>query len=228
MKLYFLALLISIVITITSAQAQECNASIAISNNDSLKIALSQPQKSNVTTSNDSGNIQMAVGQKTCNVILLKKFQVVEYDKDTLARFGVGKKEEAKQEMYNITISNNGDTRATNVSVSAVLDKGMKFESTRYYEVNRGKLGVTRDPIEFEEDTKTNLSWDISILEPEETKSIIFEVYLKPEVNNTNVSLNVTGEVGNCPINENRKKPEVETCVFNKDQRVCPDWSYPK
>lgn len=229
MRLYFLALLISIVITITSAQAQECNASVAISNNDSTKIALSQPQKSNAATNSAIENIDTA-GEELCegNVILVKYFLVVEYDKDTSARFGIGAKEKAKQEMYNISILNKGDTRVTNVTVSAVLGKGMKFESTRYYEASRGKLGVTREPIEFEKDTNTTLTWDIGMLEPEETVSIIFEAYIKPEVNNTNVALNVTGNVGTSPVCAKRGKPDVETCIFNKDQRTCPDWSYPK
>lgn len=98
--------------------------------------------------------------------------------------------------MYNISITNEYDTRITDVSVSAQLIKGMKFESTRYYEANRGLLNVTSAPIEFKNDTETKLILDIGMLEPEETKSIILETYIKSYVTDANLTVEVTGKLG--------------------------------
>ena len=250
MKFYFLVLIL-ILTSIASVQPQECDAAGELSDDDRREMVSSQPQKSNATdNASTNGSSQMDPSQlpksdaatntsvndslqrATCESSgdkLKLSLRILEFDKNTSARFGVGKKEAAKQEMYNISITNEYDTRITDVSVSAQLIKGMKFESTRYYEANRGLLNVTSAPIEFKNDTETKLILDIGMLEPEETKSIILETYIKSYVTDANLTVEVTGKLGAISVSAKRCKATPDYCKFDKDKnRSCPDWSYPQ
>jgi len=254
MKFYSLVLIL-IVTSIASGQPQEGNATTnATGINDSSLIASGQPQEENaanaigITVSSiDSGQPQelneMSTSAQDNDSIQLDS-KVLEVNRATSARFGVGKKEAAKQEMYRISIKNEGDTRITDVIVSAEMDPDMKFESTRYEEESRGRLDVTRDPPDFKEGIKTRLTWDIGILELDETKSILLEAYMKPGANNTNLTVRVTGNALNgIPVSEIKYRAEVANCEhINKFdggicedvsdaetcQTRCPDWSIPQ
>lgn len=149
--------------------------------------------------------------------------------------------EDAKLEIYKIAITNKGDIRITDVNVFAEMDKDMNFEGTWYYEANRGRLDVTRDPCEFKKETKTYLKWNIGTLEPEEIKSIILETYIRPQANNTNITVNVTGKKVDTgfTVTACKDKAEVVECDY-KDTNTgkscdkisdtclvdyCPPWS---
>jgi hypothetical protein len=229
--------------SIVSTQPQECDAPNNININGGSTTSSAQPQEINESSTPLSIRELLGIVDVFSDVFDLEVL-VLERNKDTMARFGVGKKEDAKQEMYKISIKNKGDIRIADVIVTAEMDKGMNFESTRYYEENRGKLNVTRNPIEFDEDIKTNLTWDIGILEPEELKSIILEAYIKPEVDNSSIRVNVTGEVRQRPnylVSASKEKAKVTKCDHKdkitgnsceKDsencQEICPDWSDPQ
>lgn len=207
MKFYCLALIL-ILVAIASGQSLEFNATFNNStNNLSLASSIQMPEHREANNSIQDSDI---IGLD---------FQVVEVSRDTSARFGIGKKEAAKQEMYRIAIMNEGETRISNVSVLAEMEEDMKFESTRYYEDNRGRLNVTREPLEFKTGLKTELTWDIGMLEPQEKKSILLEAYLKPGVNNTNITVSVEG------YHPSKDQPIVIQCDYSKEQ--CPDWSIP-
>jgi len=207
MNFYCLTLIL-ILVAIASGQPQECNATFNNStNNISSASSIQMPEHREANNSiQDSDNISL-------------DFQVVEVSRDTSARFGIGKKEAAKQEMYRIAITNEGETRILNVLVLAEMEEGMKFESTRYYEDNRGRLNVTRKPLEFKRGSKTELTWDIGMLEPQEKKSILLGAYLKPGVNNTNITVSVA------VYHPRKVQPNVIDCDYSKEQ--CPDWSIP-
>ena len=118
--------------------------------------------------------------------------EVYEINASSEANFKVGKKEPAKHDIYKISTSNVGDVTLKDVIVSARLPKGMMFENTAYFEKDRGELQVQRDPIEFDERNETKLTWNIGTFAPSERKSILLEVYLKPQVDNRAVSVKVT------------------------------------
>jgi hypothetical protein len=241
MKLYCLALIL-VIISIGSGQLPECNPA----NNTTLNSMTASIQP---PANNTSVNSAAASSQPPANItnISVKDSNVIDLDlevfevESTSARFGVGKKEPAKHEMYKISITNKAESRITDVNVSAMMPEDMKFESTMYYEESRGRLDITRDPIDFKKGTRTNLKWNIGILEPYETKSILLETYMKPNVNNSNVSVYVTGKLNG---NEEKSKPkdaEVAICeLINKFDgnpcetlsetclAKCPDWSNPQ
>lgn len=241
MRFYCIALIL-IATSIAAGQLPECNPannttlnSTAAStqspvNNtmlNSTAVSSQQPANNTNTSVQDSEDIGLDV-----NV-----FEVG----STSARFGVGKKEPAKQEMYKISITNKGELRITDVNVSALMPENMKFESTRYYEESRGRLDVTRNPIDFKKETKTNLTWDIGILEPDETKSILLETYIKLEVNNSNVTVEVTGKLNNIEVRKSKPVADVAKCerrnkfdgnpcdaLSETCLAKCPDWSNPQ
>jgi hypothetical protein len=127
--------------------------------------------------------------------------------------FNIGCSEPAKEEMYKILVGNSGDTRLDDVNIYGVLDKGMKFANTAYYEAGRGKLYVKRDPIEFDEKIETKLVWEVGSLAPCEMKSILLKAYLKPEVNNTSISVRAVGSLQN--------GTQVEDSQIGADTRTC-------
>jgi hypothetical protein len=236
MNFYYLTLIL-ILVSIALGQLAECNATNNTSSiNDSSSMAFAQLQELHKTNTS---------AQYSDSIDL--DFQVLEANGNTSARFGVGKKEAAKQEMYKISIINKNDIRIADVIVSAEMAEDMKFESTRYYEENRGRLDVTRDPPDFKKGTRTKLIWDIGALEPEEIKSILLEAYIKPGVNNTNVTVGVTGIV-NADIVEyvsaSKDNANITECKHsnkftgnncddasdteNCERIQCPDWSIPQ
>jgi hypothetical protein len=170
--------------------------------------------------------------------------EVVEVNADAKARFGgsnssSAKLSEAKQAVYKITVHNSGSVPLNNVIVSSEMAKGMKFDSTRYYEENRGTLEVTRDPLEFNENVRTILAWNIGILAPEEIKSIILVAYLKPQVDEKQINVKVTGNApDSTTVRDSVNSAEIRECEFRDSnsgqpcaipsetcKKVCPDWS---
>jgi hypothetical protein len=173
--------------------------------------------------------------------------QVFEANSNTRAVFGVGNSEPAKEEIYKITVTNNGDLPLNDVIVFALMAEGMMFKNTAYFDPTRGKLNVERDPIVFDENVKTKLIWNIGDLQPEETKSILLEAYIKCCVNNalinaTNALINVTVEgytPGNKLIPDSVDKTLPVECTARNDRgepctevhiatglckMVCPNW----
>jgi hypothetical protein len=241
MKFYCIALIL-ILVAMASGQPEEGNAT----NNtviDNSSVATEQLQEGNAknnTVLNDTQDKLNQSPQESDNIYL--NFQVAEIAKDTRARFGVGKKEAAKHEMYKLSITNKGDIRIENVTVFAVMIEDMKFESSRYYEDGRGRLGVEWSPCYFMNGTKTKLKWNIASLEPEEIKSILLEAYLRPNINNANITVNVTGILKNAEVTKSKPYANVTKCDYvdkntgnicdnaldteNCESR-CPDWSYP-
>jgi len=224
MKFYCIALML-ILISIASGQSQLGNATENTTTEDTSLIASDHPQLGNATentttedtsliasdhpqlgnttentttedTSLLSPNVETNPSVQNCSSFDLD-VKVMEIDNNAYARFEItAEKEDAKREMYKISIVNSGNIRIKDITVTAQMDKGMKLENTRYLEVSRGLLNVTHIPCEFKEETITNLSWDIGSMEPKEKKEIIVEAIIKPAVNNTNLTVSVNGYVG--------------------------------
>lgn len=115
----------------------------------------------------------------------------------------------------------------------------MKFENTSYFDPNRGKPDVKRDPTEFDENVETKLSWNLGSLAPEEIKSVIMGVNQKPDANNTQVAVRVEGkaidgtrvsdvkndaDTRECSLRDDTGQPcydETDTCKL-----LCPEWVY--
>ena len=164
---------------------------------------------------------------------------VFEVNNSSCTVFNIGCSEPAKEEMYKFLVANSGNTRLDDVTIYCALAKGMKFSNTAYYEAGRGKLSVKRNPIEFDEEIETNLVWEVGSLSPDEMKSILLKAYLKPEVNNTLISVRVVGFLQNgTRVEDSQKGAYIRTCTYaERDSRlvapnvplpdaekVCPDW----
>jgi hypothetical protein len=167
----------------------------------------------------------------------------IEVNSDAKARFGDSNSisvplTTAKQEIYKITLSNSGTVALSDVTVSAELAAGIKYESSRYYELGRGRLEVVVDPVLFNENVRTALTWNIHGLEPGEIKSILLEAFVKPETDAKMVNVEVKGkatdgtvvrdavntaELFTCPLHDNNG----EVCPYEDDEckRDCPDWA---
>jgi hypothetical protein len=154
---------------------------------------------------------------------------------------GVGKSKPAKEEIYKITVGNGGDVPLNDVKVSAVMPEGMKFINTVYFDSTRGELTVERDPIEFDEQKKTTLTWNIGDLQPDEIKSILLKAHLKQQVDNTKINAKVTGSApGSAVVRSSADRAVPALCSPKNDggqpcsevhiaaglcKKVCPDWS---
>lgn len=161
---------------------------------------------------------------------------------DTKAVFSIGRPEQpVKLDIYNITITNNGDIPLDRVEVNAIIPEGMMLKNTGYSDPRSGRLNVESDPVLYDENSETNLKWNIGSLLPEESKSIILEAYLKYQVDNASIPVMVEGYSPDLPDNEPItdvvEKAIIKKCENRgKDGRICagpveknctvmcPDW----
>jgi hypothetical protein len=171
---------------------------------------------------------------------------VLVVNNETKARFGIGYREPAKDEIYKITVHNNGGTRFSDVTVWAEMGKDMKFEGTLYLDKSRGLLDVRRDPIEYNGSSNTSLIWNIGTMEPDEWKSILMEASLKPTAAIDAININVTGYSPEMIKAKNAITRVIPACVWREkngiqeckaenatdDEKItrgcvkeCPDWA---
>jgi hypothetical protein len=169
--------------------------------------------------------------------------EVYEITNNTTARFGgissaSAPLSPAKREMYKITVHNSGSVPLSDVILSAQMSKGIKFENTRYYEADRGNPDVTIDPERFNEYIKTILTWKLNTMNPGEIKSVLLEAYVKMDVDEKDISVEVKGKASDGDeLRDSQDTAEPRTCVEkdkeNPDQPcsplgecvwVCPDW----
>ena len=92
--------------------------------------------------------------------------QVCELNNSTRADFGRRCLEPARLDLYNISVTNNGDISLNNVKVIAEMNKGMMFENSTYSDSLRGKLKVVQIPDVFDENHKDQAGMDIRDLLP--------------------------------------------------------------
>jgi hypothetical protein len=135
---------------------------------------------------------------RNINVIL----EVWEANSSTTTNFKETGSNPAKEEIYKIAVTNSGDVVLSDVEVSAVMAEGMKYKNSEYFDTStHGKITApTRDPESFDEIKKTRVAWNIGTLNPEETKSIILEAYIKPNVDRKAVSVKVTGNAAGSTV----------------------------
>jgi hypothetical protein len=126
------------------------------------------------------------------NGITLKS-SVYEVNNSTRSVFGFGKTEAASFSIYNITVTNNQDVDLTDLNVNVTMPRGRMIKNT----INSDNLEPKVDPVIFNDDSETYLTWNIPNLMKDETKWFIVETYLKKDmnINNTDVIVNITGYV---------------------------------
>jgi uncharacterized repeat protein (TIGR01451 family) len=114
-------------------------------------------------------------------------------DSNTTHIFDLNVPESAKYEIYRTEVRNSGDVQIDDIILSAVLAKGMSFMNSSYSDASRGKLVAQVDPQVFDKNLETNVRWNLGSLAPEETKTVIMALYLKPDVVASNVAVTATG-----------------------------------
>jgi uncharacterized repeat protein (TIGR01451 family) len=122
---------------------------------------------------------------------------------------------------YKITVFNNGEVQLKDVVVIGKLAKGMKLKegSSKLYEEG-GTLNVEQDPPQYNEEKETSLTWSIGTIGSGETKSILFDVYKKFEVDNTSISVKVTSKAPDGSV--------VNTGKLSADIKECINWIFKK
>jgi len=104
---------------------------------------------------------------------------------DERTQFNSGVEEGARLESFKIDILNKGQTPISEVTVLAMMPKGMKYSNSLYYNMGRGILEASVEPPKFNEEQNTFIEWDIGSLQAGEMKSIILKAYLRCSINRT-------------------------------------------
>ena len=145
----------------------------------------------------DSSAATITSGQSIGSIDVTLEMAIL--DGNTTARFKRGNRTEgplspAKLVLYRIWVYNSGIEPLSDVTLSAELDKGIQYETSKYYEERRGDLEAIKDPDPPNENLKTDVTWNLNFLNPSEIKSILLETYVKKNVDEKGVSVNVKGK----------------------------------
>ena len=138
--------------------------------------------------------------------------------------FVQNKEDDAKKEIYLISVRNSGDLQLENVILSAKLAKGMGFQNTSYLQKDRGIPEIlSREPKEFKEDTETNIQLGLGSLAQEEGKGVIMVVYAMRNTDNTALSVTVTGKSidGQGVSDSQSRAMVVERSGLDEDNQPC-------
>jgi len=197
-----------------------------------------RPANDTWSESIDLGNCDCTGGNIDINL------QVYEVNNNTTANFGKGCLEPAKLDLYNISVTNNGDVSLSNVKVIAEMNKGMMYGNSSYSDSWRGKLNFAQNPDVFNENVKTKLIWNIRDLLPRESKSIFFTAFLNRNVTDKDIFAMAQAYSPYSPENEpimDFADIASEACEIRSDsggpctqdqikwgictKKVCPDWT---
>lgn len=125
-------------------------------------------------------------------------------------------REPAKQEIYHITVANNGEVPINNIVVFAEAQEGMMFANSAYYD-DSGNLKIECDQSDLCEEARTKLTLNLDNLDSKENISMLVDAYLRPNVDNKQLNIKVYGSYSNEAVSD----LEYSAKVVEKK----PEWS---
>lgn len=140
--------------------------------------------------------------------------------------FGDRTYDDAQQERYKITVTNNGDVPLRNVSVTAEMARGMMYDrSLKYFESGtNAPLIPSRVPEDFKDDEKTKVTWDLGIMQPNENITILMETYQQKGVNKNDLSVKAVGTApDNIEVKASANSAETVSCPPSSPFGFKPD-----
>ena len=182
MKFYYLALVFFVMLVAVGQQEEYNNA-------DWMQLQENGAIDSSVATKTSGQSI------RSIDVTL----EMAILDGNTTARFKRSNRTDgplspAKLVLYRIWVYNSGIEPLSDVILSAELDEGIQYETSKYYEEGRGDLEAIKDLDLTNENLVTDVTWSLNFLNPREIKSILMETYVKKNVDEMGVSVNVKGK----------------------------------
>ena len=171
-----------------------------------IVIALGQQWEDNTADSmllQENKNSTDSSAETTTSSQLIKDvdvtLEVAHLDNNTTARFKHADGTEAplssaKLVLYRILVHNSGTVPLSDIVLSAELAEGIQYEASKYYEDGRGDLKTTIEPDPSNGDLKTNVTWNLTFMNSGEIKSVLMEVYVKKEADETGVRVGVKGK----------------------------------
>jgi hypothetical protein len=150
------------------------------------------------TAAGGSATVPLRKGEERKITVTLYGY---ENSSNTTHPFDTGAPQIAKEEIYNITVYNDGDVPVNGLQVMADMARGMKFVNSIYYGSSRGEAKAKLPPTEFDATKRTDVKWDIGSLQPLEARSILFRAFLMKDVDNTDINVKVNDSaLGNVQV----------------------------
>ena len=139
--------------------------------------------------------------------------QVYEIDPNAFASFDDKIIEPAKQEIYNVTITNSGEVALDDVIVSLSTTNGMIFKNLAYYD-SSNQLQLECNQFDLCQRASRSLIKNLGTLKSKESKSLIINAYVNPQVDNRQIGVKVTGAKPNGAVSDIKDIAKKTECVF--------------
>jgi len=139
--------------------------------------------------------------------------QVYEIDPNAFASFDDKIIEPAKQEIYNVTITNSGEVALDDVIVSLSTTNGMIFKNLAYYD-SSNQLQLECNQFDLCQRASRSLIKNLGTLKSKESKSLIINAYVNPQVDNRQIGVKVTGAKPNGAVSDMKDIAKKTECVF--------------
>lgn len=139
--------------------------------------------------------------------------EVYEIDSNAVAVFGDDRIEPAKQEIYNVTVTNSGEVILDDVIVSISAIEGIVFKNLAYYDLS-GNLKLECNQYDLCKSASTNLIRNLGTLESKKSKSLFIDAYVMPQVDYRRINVKAMGAKPNCATTAVKDIAEVAECVF--------------
>lgn len=174
-----------------------------------LSLAQSAEDLLNEAAANDG--MSPIIKEALANITLTS--EVYEIDSNAVAAFGDNRIEPAKQEIYYVTVANNGEMALDDVIVSISAVEGVIFKNLAYYDLS-GNLQMECNQYDLCKRTSTNLIKNLGTLKSKESKSLLIDAYAKPQIDHRHISVKAMGAKPNCAASAVKDIAEVAECIF--------------
>lgn len=171
-----------------------------------------QSQETTATINETINNTSLSMNSEPLADIEVTS-EVYERDIDTVAVFAPRSIEPAKQEIYNVTVANKGEVPLHDVIVVIEAIEGMIFKNSAEYDAS-GDLRLECFRSDLCDRASTSIMKNLGSLESNETKSILINAYIKPQIEKGKINIKVAGTKPNGTVSDIRGIAEFAKCVF--------------